>query len=154
MTSFFALDNETTKLALEFTQFPDSAGFLALLNLTYEVKAIIIALLLLDLIVGLVLRTKVISYLRTNDCKRTPLNNFFFLDQINGGFLGLNIVYTVIAILIPYPISTVIGYELCNWADLFGCLYIAGSNIWSSAIAVLRDVKLIRNRAVLCKQKI
>ena len=145
MTSFFVLDNQTIKSALEFTQFPDSAGLLALLNLTYEVKAIIITLLLLDLIVGLVLRTKVISYLRTTDCKKTPLNNFFFLDQINGGFLGLNIVYTVIAILVPFPISTVIGYELCNWADLFGCLYIAGSNIWSSAIAVLRDVKLIRN---------
>ena len=132
-------ENGTTTAIFNFEQFPDSAGYPVPLNQTLTTRVVVFLLLSINLALGLKIRAKVIKNLQSADLRKSPINYFFWLDQINGGFLGLSIIFTLLVILLPFPISNIIGFELCNWADLFGSFYLSGSSFWSCGIALLRQ---------------
>ena len=138
MIVFFIPENETHSLVSNFGPFPENLRLPAPLNQSFGIKIIIAILLTVDLLFGFAIRRKLTNYLQSKDSKQNPINYFFWIDQINGIFLGLNIIFTLVTILTPFPISDIIGYELCNWVDIFGCIYLAGTTVWSFHIALLR----------------
>ena len=138
MIPVFYQEKDTFTAIFNFEQFPDSVGYPAPLNQSLTTRVVIFLLLFINLALGLKIRAKVIKNLQSSDLKRNPINYFFWLDQINGGFLGLNVIFALAAIATPFPISNIIGYELCNWADLFGCYYLSGSSFWSCGMALFR----------------
>ena len=134
----FIPENKTFSSVSRFAPFSEGLGLPTPLNQTFGVKMIIVTLLICDLLLGCYIRRKIINYLQSRDSKENPINYFFWIDQVNGIFLGLNIVFTLAAILTPFPISDIVGFEICNWVDVIGCVYLAGSTFWSFNIAMLR----------------
>ena len=112
------------------------------LNQSFIFQSCIFSFLLLNLFSGLKIRIQILNFLRDNETKNNPINKFIWVDQLNGLVLGLNIVYTMTCIILPFPISDLIGHEICNFADIFGCLYLAGSSVWSCTIAIYRILYL------------
>ena len=108
------------------------------LNETALVKTLIGFALALNLLVGIKLRTQIISYLHTVDIKKNPINYFFWFDQVNGSILGLYIAFTLAALLTEFPLSDIADDSVCNWTDLLGCLYLSGATAWSFNIALYR----------------
>ena len=84
------------------------------------------------------LRWVIFSYLRAPDTKMGPINNLIWIDQVNGIFLGIALFGKIIFILTPMPFSELLGSDFCDWSDLPGCIYLAGSFIWSSFTAIYR----------------
>ena len=66
------------------------------------------------------------------------INYLIWLDQVNGVFLGVALFNKSILNLLPFPLSSVLGSEFCDWIDLPGCIYLVGSFVWSSITAVYR----------------
>ena len=142
MTHFFTVKNETDHCVSRFSQFSDNDGTPFPQNQPVSVRFAISSALTLNLCLGLFIRSKIIKYLLTVESKKNPINYFIWLDQLNGGFLGLNIVFYAVTIVLPFPLSSIIGYESCNWADLPGSFYLAGSAQWSCTIALIRVLYL------------
>lgn len=140
MVTILIQENQTNCSVIQFKPFSDDDGLPVPLNQPLEVKLIISCLLLLDLLVGLKIRRSLFRYLQSTDCKQNPINYFLWLEQIHSIFMGLNITFTLVVFLVPFPISNIIGYELCNWADLFGSIYMISSPTWNCIIAVLRKI--------------
>ena len=105
------------------------------LNLSLPFKILISVILILILSFGSKLRVIIFSYLKAPDTKMGPINYLIWIDQANGLFLGVSISYKLIAINCPFPLREMFGETFCEWIDLPGCVYLAGSNIWSSIIA-------------------
>ena len=140
MANIFVQENLAESSVVNFKKFNDTIGLPVPLNQAPQVKYFVSWLLSIELTVGLKVRWSIFRYLWSNDCQKNPINYFFLLDQANGIFMGLNIFLTLMALLLPYPISSIIGYDLCNWADLFGCVHLIGSGIWNSVIAIIREL--------------
>lgn len=136
--NFFSDRNITDSYVSRFVLFPVTDGTPFPLNQSTSVKVTISLSLVFILCFGVIVRRKIFKYLQTVDCKKNPINYFVWLDQLNGGFLGLNVIFYIVTILLPFPLSDLIGYEVCNWADLFGCFYLAGSTNWGWTIALIR----------------
>jgi hypothetical protein len=51
---------------------------------------------------------------------------------------GINILFILVCLISPTPLSGYIGLEACNWADFLGCFYISGVVTWGSLIAMYR----------------
>ena len=75
---------------------------------------------------------------RSPETKLGPINYLIVMDQINGLFLAVSIVMRITFIASPMPMSSVAGHYFCNVANLAGAVYIGGSYIWSSYIALFR----------------
>jgi len=138
MLPVFYQRNGTFSAIFYYKVFPDTFGYPVPLNQTKAIRALVFGFLSVNLLIGLKIRRKMIKHLQSSELRRNPINYFFWLDQLNGGFLGLSIIFTMFVILLPFPISDIIGYQLCNWADLFGCFYLSGSSFWSCGIALIR----------------
>ena len=134
----FIPENKTYSSVSRFAPFSERLGLPTPLNQTSGVKILIVSLLIWDLLLGFYIRRKIINYLQSRDSKQNPINYFFWIDQVNGIFLGLNIIFTLVTILTPFPVSDIVGFEACNWVDVIGCIYLTGSTFWSFNIAMLR----------------
>ena len=106
------------------------------LSAHFSVKLIIVIYLSVNLLLGSVLRFNILFFTKTLD--RNPINLFIWYDQLNGIFMGLNIIYTLIVLHLPYPLSSFVGFAACNWTDSIGSFYIFGQSVWSSFIAMYR----------------
>ena len=141
MFFFSIIENETVNIA-QFSQFSHSEGLPFPINQNSSDKNAIIVGLVLDLLFGVIIRFKIIEYLKTVDISKNAINYFFWLDQVNGAVLGLYVLFTLMALSIPFPLSDFLGDNMCNWADLLGCIYLSGSTIWSLNIALYRILLL------------
>ncbi len=63
---------------------------------------------------------------------------YFISNQLTGIFLGLNIIYTLVVLHLPFPLASVIGEGACKWTRLLSTLYITGQAVWSFFIALYR----------------
>jgi hypothetical protein len=134
--AFFISSQNEPSLSFEFFQRSNSLPFP--LNQCFLFRAGIFLFFLLNLICGSSIRIQIFNFLRASETSTNPINYFIWVDQLNGLVLGLNIVYTITCIILPFPLNDLVGPDICNFADLFGCLYLAGSSIWSCTIAVYR----------------
>ncbi len=124
-----------------FFPFTNEDGLPFLLNLSNEAKSFIALVLVVILIIGIYFRIKIVQFLLKPDNRSNPINYFFLLDQAKWVFSGLNIIFTVVAAVLQFPLSDVIGYEHCKWVDIFGSVYLYSSTIWSCNMAIIRDHK-------------
>jgi hypothetical protein len=100
---------------------------------------------------GIQLRAKIVVFLKSPDAKLGPINYLIWVDQVNGVFLGVSIFLRVLMIASPVPLSSLLGEDFCTWADFLGLIYLGGSYIWGSGIALFRALfikcqRLIRDR--------
>jgi hypothetical protein len=51
---------------------------------------------------------------------------FFPWPQLNGLILGINLIVLTVIVHLPFPVSSVMGSDFCNWIDISGTLYISG----------------------------
>lgn len=85
-----------------------------------SVKTFISIVLTITLALGLKFRITIISYLLAPDTKMGPINYLIWLDQINGLFLGLVILFRIITINISRPLRLILSPTMCEWSDLPG----------------------------------
>jgi hypothetical protein len=101
------------------------------INLPEPIKKILCSLLIITLIFGLILRIKICCYMLSKETKRTPINVLLWLDQFNGLFLSCIIVLMIVALLLPFPIQSVLGNKFCSWIRIPSGLHLSGSVVWS-----------------------
>ena len=105
--------------------------------------------LIFTLIVGLKYRFIILAYLRAPKTRMGPINYLIWLDQLNGLLLGVTIVYKLIALNCPVPMVTIFGSTFCDLVSLPGSMYLAGSYMWSSYIAIYRIIYVRYNQIFL-----
>jgi len=137
LSMFISLDNQTSVMT-SFKPLPFISSAPFPLNTEPTVRLFVVLYLLVILISGCSLRHKILRFTSTLSVKDNPLNIFVWQDQLNGLFLMANIMYTLTTILLSYPLSSFVGDELCNFADMIGILYITGQTVWSCLIAIYR----------------
>ena len=130
------------KETIQFQPFSYKDGLPFPLNLPLAIKYVICLLQVLTLCYGIILRATIFSFLRAPSTKMGPINYLIWVDQINGIFLGLNIVTKILAIAIPFPLAEVFGSTFCEWIDFLGCFYVTGSYTWSTFTALYRILYL------------
>ena len=108
------------------------------INAEISTKLSILTFLISNFILGFVLRVKIFKYLKSVNIKENQINYFMWNDQMNGIFLGLNILYTSSVLFLPFPLSDFIGDEACNWTDIIGAIYVEGQTVWSCFMAIYR----------------
>jgi hypothetical protein len=140
-TFFIHNNDESFAAKLKPFSFADSLPFP--LNAHFRAKLIILGYLICNFTLGCVLRVKIWKYIKSVDIKKNPINYLMWNDQMNGVFLGLNILYTSTVLFLPFPLSNFIGDEACNWADIIGIVYLEGQTVWSCFMAIYR-VSFIR----------
>ena len=134
---FFAFTNDSLH-TIPWTPFSREESLPFPLYLSAPVRMIISILQTISLTIGFKYRSIIISYLRAPDTKTGPINYMIWIDQMNGCFLGLAILGKLVMINCPVPLSEVLGQSFCDWVDLPGSVYLAGSFIWSGLTASYR----------------
>jgi len=134
---FVFLKNGTSVNAL-FKPLPFSSSTPFPLNTNIYIKFFFVLYLLVLLVCGGTLKFKIFEFTRKMNFKDNPISIFNLQDQLNGIYLALNIIYTLTTVAVPFPLSTLLGDEVCNFADAIGTLYLCGQVIWSSTIAFYR----------------
>ena len=135
--------SSTTALFLAFETFENNASLVSQcfydftedlpfpINLPEPIKKTLCCLLVIILIIGLILRIKICLYIQSREAKITPINVFLWLDQLNGLFLFCIIVLLIVALVLPFPIESVLGSEFCRWIRIPSGLHLSGSVTWS-----------------------
>jgi len=136
--SFFVTMDNITSPASGFRPLPLNEQLPFPLNAGFHNKLLIIIYLITNFILGCLLRFNIISFTHSLNGNENPINLFIWYDQLNGIFMALNIVYTLTILHLPFPLSSIIGNDACNMADLIGNLYLFGQAVWSCFIAVYR----------------
>jgi hypothetical protein len=134
----FFICNENEFFETQFKPFSHKDSLPFPLNADLLTKLIILGYLILNFMFGCLLRVKIFQYIKSVDLKENPINYFMWNDQMNGLFLGLNIMYTSTVLFLPFPLSNFIGDEACNWADIIGAIYLEGQTVWSCFMAIYR----------------
>jgi hypothetical protein len=134
----FFICNENEFFETQFKPFSHKDSLPFPLNADLLTKLIILGYLILNFMFGCLLRVKIFQYIKSVDLKENPINYFMWNDQMNGLFLGLNILYTSTVLFLPFPLSNFIGDEACNWADIIGAIYLEGQTVWSCFMAIYR----------------
>jgi len=147
---FVTLDNITTETTSNFWPLSHHESLPFPLNAEYHNKVIIIIYLLTNLIFGSILRFNIILFTHSMNGSGNPINLFIWYDQLNGIFMAINIVYTITVLNVPFPLSSIIGDGVCNWADLIGSFYLFGQTVWSCFIAIYRMVYISFQRLFTC----
>lgn len=141
--SLFIVDTNRSSVGI-FETMPSDKSLPFPLNTGLVPRMVITLYLALSLLFGGVLRSEILRFIKSLSIRENPINLFTWYDQLFGGFMGLNIMYTLVVIHLPFPLASVIGEEACNWTDLMGTLYLVGQAVWSCLIAVSR-ILLIKN---------
>ena len=55
-----------------------------------------------------------------------PINIYYWYDQLNGLVLGVNLIAILVILNAPYPLSSILGDDFCNWCDFPGVIYLSG----------------------------
>ena len=123
---------------INFSPFSDQDGLPFPLYLHPIWKIIFSLTLLFTLIEGTRLRKIIIDFISSPESKLGPINYLIWVDQINSFFLGINLLFRVVFFLSPEPIGILIGREVCDFTEFSILIYLAGSSIWGSYIALFR----------------
>ena len=94
--------------------------------------------LLAIVLVGIVLRKLIFSYLLKSDTKNSPINTLFWVDQLNGLSFCSVIGILGIAVILPQSLKDLLGDLFCDWIPATGCFYLIGQSLWGCIIAVYR----------------
>ena len=135
---FFFFANESYSWSGNFEPLTEHESLPFPLNVEISTKIGISLYLILTFVIGCCLRSKILFFTYTQSIKENPINLFIWFDQLNGIFLGLNILYTLSVLHLPFPLIAIIGDEGCNWTDLMGTFYLIGQTVWSCLIAIYR----------------
>ena len=135
ISTFILLDVDwlATQLVLQFSgnqPFP--------LSLPYFARIIFALFLFLVLLIGLTLRRKIISYLRNQDVKGTPINTLLWIEQVLSLVSGLNILNGIFALLLPVPLKSIFGENFCRKLPLVPAFSLTASIVWSCLLALYR----------------
>jgi hypothetical protein len=130
----------SNRTVIHFLPLSDSDGLPFPLNLYFHWRIILAFLFLVVLLKGAKLRLTIVSFIKSPETKLGPINYLILMDQINGLFLALNIIFRIGFVLSPEPMSKLLGIELCYLANFSGAIYIGGGCIWSCYIALFRVV--------------
>ena len=124
---------------LNFQAFEDDGNSLPFpLNLNISWRWIISAVLGAIFVLGVRLRLKIVSYIRSPDTKLNETNILFCLDQVNGIFLAILLACNIIFLLLTEPAAKVIDPKFCYLNGASQSLYISGTFHWRSCIAIYR----------------
>ena len=153
MESMLTYDNcQQEQGVLNFTVFSHESNPLPFpLNLNLFWRSIISAFLLAILIVGTRLRMKIVSYIRSPDTKLNETNILFCLDQVNGIFLSIMIVYSISFIMLNDSVAELIDPHACNFNSALHAMYLSGTLVWSSYIAIYRVLFIKAHRWLIEK---
>jgi len=150
MLLFSFPNNSNVTLQLDVTSFEDSLPFP--LNEPWYIQLIILILMLATFCFGVKFRFLIIRYLLSPECKG-PINALFWADQINGIFLGIEIMIKTAIMVYPVPLLQVLGQSFCDWTSLLINLYLAGAASWSCVIALFRVV-VIKGTTLIGERKL
>jgi len=131
-------DNQTFAAVFQVLPFSESLPFP--LNADLSTKVLFTIYLISNLLLGGMLRSKILAFTKSLSIRENPINLFIWYDQLTGVFMGLNIIYTLTVMYLPFPLASIIGEAACNWTDLLGTLYLISQSVWSCFIAVYRLV--------------
>jgi len=138
--SLLVLDFSQTDISkiLNFTPLSESEGLPFPLYLHLLWRTLLVLSLLFTLIEGLKLRKVIVDFIISPESKLGPINYLILVDLINSLFLGVSIIFQITAYLCPVPLSIFLGNKFCNLIQFIGAIYIGGSCIWGSFIALFR----------------
>jgi hypothetical protein len=138
--SIFLFDHtqDNCSHTINFSPLSDQDGLPFPLHLHLVWKFVLAISLLFTLIEGTRLRLIIIAYIKSPETKLGPINYLIWVDEINSIFLGMNVLFRIIFILSPEPVSILFGSQFCEFANFIGLVYLAGSSIWGSYIALFR----------------
>ena len=108
------------------------------LSLPYFARIIIALILFTVLLIGLKLRLQIISYLKNQDVKGTPINTLLWIEQLLSFISSLNILNGIFGLLLPVPMKSIFGEKFCRWLPLIPAFALTGSVIWSCLLAIYR----------------
>ena len=112
------------------------------INQNLFVKILVCSVLAAILILGFRKRFLILTYMLSPEVKMNPPNLLFGLDQINGIFLALIIIFRIIFNLLPEPLSDLADPRICAFAELMSGSYISSTIVWRCYTAVLKLVYL------------
>jgi hypothetical protein len=120
------------------------------LNLHMKWRILIAISLMLNLIEGTRLRMKIFEYLKSPDANQGPINYLIWVDQINGTLPASTIISRILSLLLPFPVSSLLGEYFCNLVLYLSELYTGGCYLWGFCIALYRVIFV---KAQNCLQK-
>ena len=132
-------DLATASLVFNFEPLKDSDQLPFPLYLEFSFRLPIAITLTAVFLQGLCYRSVIFQYLAAEDSKK-PINQLIILDQLNGILLSAGLLMRIIALLYPYPLSSVLGHDFCTWTSLPGAIYTSGKTCWSCSIALIRVI--------------
>jgi hypothetical protein len=135
---FLEHSNSNCSHPINFSPLSDQDGLPFPLYLHLAWKVILAISLLFTLIEGTKLRMIIIAYIKSPETKLGPINYLIWVDEINGIFLGMNILFRIIFILSPEPVNILFGSQFCDFADFIGLVSLSGSYLWGCYIALFR----------------
>jgi len=131
---FFTGDSTYTIFALNsdksFLPFP--------INQNLFVRVMICSVLASILVIGFRKRFLILAYMTSPEVKMNPPNVLFGLDQVNGIFLAMIIIYRITFNLLPEPLSDLVDPRICYFAELMSGSYVSGTIVWRCYIAILK----------------
>ena len=120
-------------------------------NLSYEWKISVIVLYAFFLLSGFGFRGIIFSYLTQPDTKQYPINFLLLLDQCNGMFFGLTLIFEISTLYLEYPLRDVLGDNFCKWIRFPVTSYAYGCLIWGCFIALYRILYIKANNWFIYK---
>ena len=114
-------------------------------------RLLVSALLVAIFIQGCKKRLLIAAYLRSPEIQLNPSNVFFSLEQVNGVFLALGILFRISFNVLPVPLSDLADPRVCVFAELMSGFYISGTIVWRCYMAIFKLLcvkghKWVKNR--------
>ena len=136
--SFLDLAQTNISKIVNFSPLSERKGLPFPLYLNFIWRALLVLSFLLTLTEGAQLRKVIVNFVISPESKLGPINYMILVDQINGLFLGVNIIFQIVVIICPVPLSIVLGAEFCDFLKFVSSVYPGGSCIWGCFIALFR----------------
>ena len=108
------------------------------INQIMFIRLVMSLILAAILVQGLRKRFIILAYMRSPEIKMNPPNFLYSLDQANGIFLALIIIFRIIFNLLPEPMSDLVDPRICSFAELMSGFYLSGTIVWRCYIAILK----------------
>jgi hypothetical protein len=143
MATFLALSDlqsfvKIKNIFIQFHPIPDDEGLPFPLSLNTYWKIVLVILYLLTLYKGTQLRVIIISYIHSPESNLGPINYLIWVDQINSCILSLTILTRIVYMILPFPLSSVVPLDVCQFFTFVGLYHMGGTYMWGTCIAVFR----------------
>ena len=135
-TEKFFFSNDTA--CLTFKVDSDKSFLPFPLNQNLYWRLLMSAALVAILVQGYKKRLLIAAYLKSPEVKLNPPTILFGLDQVNGIFLALSILFRIAFNLLPESLSDLAYPNVCDFVELFSGLYISGTIGWRCNMAIVK----------------